>query len=462
MATAEPASFRDPDGRVVVDDGRILRGLTDKAITDLTAAREAGLLGRLVEDGLLVDHWPVDREQLSTDLDLAWAGVIESRRLPVMTYPYEWSFEMLRAAALLTLDLSLTALDAGFQLKDASAYNVAFDGGKPTFIDLGSFEQGYSGLWVGYSQFVSHFLLPLLITSHLGVPFQPLLRTYLDGIPLDVGARLFQGRKGLSKGVAYHVRYGARVTRKSTRLSAERRQEISKRVTVPIEAAKANLRRMRRLVAGLSNPAGTEWEAYESTNSYSASEADEKRAFVAEAAGRFGGGVAWDIGANAGQYSLALLDHFEQVLAIEPDPGAADRLYRRAGEHANLHPVVMDIADPSPDRGWRLHERSALGRRAPADFAIWLAVVHHLCLGRGYPVDEVAALVAEVSPVAVVEYVDPADDMSVELLASRTSIPHGYSAEAYEHAFAERFEILEKRELKSTRTLYLVRAAHGG
>ena len=125
--------------------------------------------------------------------------------------------------------------------------------------------------------------------------------------------------------------------------------------------------------------------------------------------------MAWDVGANAGRFSVALLRNFDQVVAIEPDPGAADLLFRRASGHPGIHPVVMDITDPSPDRGWRWNERSRLTERAQPDFTIWLAVIHHLCLGRGYPLEQILDNIAELSPAAVVEFVDANDEMSQEL-----------------------------------------------
>ncbi len=447
------ASFRDPDGRVFELDGRILRGFTEEGLQSWTAAEQAGLIPRLIENGSLVDHRLVG-EAIAAE---SWAGLIEATRIPVITYPYEWSFEMLRQAALLTLHVSSECLAEGFQLKDASAYNVAFDRGQPVFIDVGSIEHGYSGLWIGYSQFVSHFLLPLLITSRLGIPFQPLLRTYLEGIPLDVGARMFHGTKSLGKGVGFHVRYANRVTRRSTQKTVGERKDIAKNVQVPVSAARANVDRMTKLIAGLDNPLETEWGEYEVSNSYSETEAELKESFVAAAGERFGGEVAWDVGANAGRFSVALLRHFDQVVSIEPDPGAADLLFRRAAEHPGLHPVVMDITDPSPDRGWRLNERSRLTERAKPDFAIWLAVIHHLCLGRGYPLDQVLDHVAELTPAAVVEYVDPDDDMSQELLASRPTIPHGYSRELFDRQVSDRFEIVSRQTIKPTRELLLLK-----
>lgn len=448
------ASFRDPDGRVFEDDGRVLRGLSKEGLQSWTAAQEAGLISKLTKDGSLVEHRLLD-ENTGTG---PWVGVIEATRLPVITYPYEWSFEMLRQAALLTLELSSECLEAGFQLKDASAYNIAFDRGRPVFIDVGSIEKGYSGLWIGYTQFVSHFLLPLLITSRLGIPFQPLLRTYLEGVPLEVGARMFHGTKSLGKGVGFHIRYANRVTRRSMRMTAGERKDIARDVKVPISAAQANIDRMVKLIARLDNPHVTEWVDYEMSNTYSTAEADIKEAFVSASGERCRGSVAWDVGANAGRFSIALLSNFDQVVAIEPDPGAADSLFLRASDHPGLHPVVMDITDPSPDRGWRLNERSSLTERAKPDFTIWLAVIHHLCLGRGYPLDQVLDNVAEISSTAVVEFVDPDDEMSQELLASRPRIPHGYSRESFERAVRERFNIIDRQAIKATRELFLLNA----
>ena len=57
---------------------------------------------------------------------------------------------MLRDAALLQLDLSRAALAEGVLTKDATSYNVQFDGSRPVFIDVGSFERLVPGEpWAG-------------------------------------------------------------------------------------------------------------------------------------------------------------------------------------------------------------------------------------------------------------------------------------------------------------------------
>ena len=46
---------------------------------------------------------------------------------------------------MLQLDLLLDALGAGLILKDATPYNVQWNGSRPVFIDVGSFERYRDG-----------------------------------------------------------------------------------------------------------------------------------------------------------------------------------------------------------------------------------------------------------------------------------------------------------------------------
>ena len=61
--------------------------------------------------------------------------MLEHPRIPFISYPYEWSFSLHKQAALHHLDLHLAALDNGFTLSDATAYNIQFQGTRPVFID---------------------------------------------------------------------------------------------------------------------------------------------------------------------------------------------------------------------------------------------------------------------------------------------------------------------------------------
>ena len=98
------------------------------------------------------------------------------------------------------------ALARGLTLRDASAYNVQFVAGRPLFIDTLSFEPREPGApWAGYRQFCEHFLVPLALMSWVDVRLSALLRSHLEGIPLDLGSRLLPRSTWLRLGLLFHV-----------------------------------------------------------------------------------------------------------------------------------------------------------------------------------------------------------------------------------------------------------------
>ena len=123
----------------------------------------------------------------------------------MISYPYEWSFSQYKDAALLTLAVE-RKLDYGMSLKDGSAYNVQFHEGRPVFIDTLSLEHFQEGMpWVAYRQFCQHFLAPLALMSLCDVSLGQLTRTNLDGIPLELAARLLPWRSRLAFGLLLHL-----------------------------------------------------------------------------------------------------------------------------------------------------------------------------------------------------------------------------------------------------------------
>src|SRR3546814_16988540 len=114
----------------------------------------------------------------------------EHPKIAFVSYPYEWSFSLLKAAALLHLDLHLAALEHGMTLSDASAYNVQFLGPRPLFVDLLSLRRYREGeFWDGHSQFCHQFLNPLLLRALLGVSHNAWYRGALEGITTSEPAR---------------------------------------------------------------------------------------------------------------------------------------------------------------------------------------------------------------------------------------------------------------------------------
>ena len=161
----DPGSWRDPFGFVYRRDGVLLRQVNHAAADEWRALAEAGLLDRLEKEGLFVPHEAVD---LALAADPATAlAVIRPEPVAFISYPYEWTFGELKAAALLTLEVQRRAVEAGFELRDASAYNVQFHRGRPLLIDTLSLRRATPGTpWIAYRQFCEHFLAPLALMAH--------------------------------------------------------------------------------------------------------------------------------------------------------------------------------------------------------------------------------------------------------------------------------------------------------
>ena len=132
--------------------------------------------------------------------------MLKHQTVPFVSYPYEWSFGMLKDAGLLHLELLRAALDEDMILKDASAYNIQWMGSNPVFIDIPSFERWEPGEpWIGYRQFCQLHLYPLLLQAYKDVSFQPWLRGQIDGIDPEQFNRLMSLRDLVRPGVFSHV-----------------------------------------------------------------------------------------------------------------------------------------------------------------------------------------------------------------------------------------------------------------
>ena len=149
----DAGSFRDPSGFVFWRDGQPYRQIQEAFATEWDRFEASSLKRRLLDQGRLIRYEPVSLGLAPTP---GAHAVIRPERIEFLTYPYEWTFGELREAALLTLDIQLEAMAAGWTLKDASAYNIQFREAHPIHIDSASFERLEEGAaWIAYRQAIS-------------------------------------------------------------------------------------------------------------------------------------------------------------------------------------------------------------------------------------------------------------------------------------------------------------------
>jgi len=454
MSEILTASFRDPSGFLFRHEGTLYRQINRVYADDYRLLNDSGLYERLVEKRLLIPHSTAPMDLAVTDQA---HGIIQPEPVPFISYPYEWSFSQLKDAALTTLRIQKLALKKGLTLKDASAYNIQFHHGKPLIIDTLSFTAYHEGEpWVAYRQFCQHFLAPLALMALKDIRLGSLLRTGLDGVPLDLAAALLPMRARLSPGLLMHLYAHA-----SSQKKHEDRRESAKSTRVSLKALLGIIDSLRGTIKKLVwRPAGTEWGAYYSDTNYSDEALSHKRNLVKELLGRTDAESVWDLGANNGFFSRVASEQGIPTVAFDIDPTAVEHNWREVKEKGEdgILPLLMDLTNPSPDLGWDHAERASFLGRGPVDAVFALALIHHLAISNNVPLSRLAGFFARAGRWLIIEFVPKSDSQVKRLLATREDVFPDYTQEGFEAVFGGLFEIVAVENVEgSERILYLLK-----
>lgn len=451
MRTPHPASFRDPAGFVFRLDNEVHRQVNAEHAAQFEVFCASDLYSALVAEGLLVSHRRVDVPDTPPG-----AMVIRPEQVPFISYPYEWSPSQLQEAAIATLRIQQHAMDHGYTLRDASAFNVQFIDGRAVLIDSLSLAQAGEGrAWSAYGQFCRHFLAPLALAKYVDPRLLGILRDHLDGIPLDLASAILPSRTKWKPGLAIHLHAHARAQARHGRSN-----DVARAARVSDRAARGLVESLERTVRrmGWHSPR-SHWSAYYSVGeSYASPSMEDKRRIVAEMLDAISPSSLWDIGANTGEFSrLAHEITSGAVVALEVDPASVESNWREARSRGlqRLLPLVMDLSNPSPGIGWASSERESLAKRGPLDAAIVLAVVHHLAIGNNVPMPMIIDWLATMASHVVIEWVPKNDPMVREMLAGRPDVFPDYDQESFERAVHRAFSIVRAVPIAgSERVLY--------
>ncbi len=470
MTEASPrATFRDPAGSLRFEGELAVRRIAPSARAAVLDFIESPLCQAMQQRGDLIAA-EVD--------DSGPQLILRHPRIPIPTYPWEWTPAQWLAAANLTLNLCEEAIAAGWVLKDATPLNILFLGPRPIFVDILSFERRdptrrnpNPSIWLAYGQYVRTFLLPLLMNRLLHWPLSLSLfrRDGLD--PAECFAAL-PWRHRLSRAALWPITLPTLLDR---RKSAHAPAKVvappnsatpqKKSRTLDPEIATQILQRTlkdlrRRTLRAAPHSARSNWSDYPQTlTHYTPEESRQKLDWVRRVLESTHPARVLDIGANTGDFSAFVASLGAEVVALERDQAAADRLVRMARQrNLPILTIHADLARPTPAVGWRNAESLALLPRLESQFdlVLMLAVIHHLLLMEQVPLSEILALCHRLTRRhLVVEWVPVADPMFQGLLRGRDALYGSLSEADLLDACANRFRLIDRQPLANGRILLL-------
>jgi len=457
------SSFRDPSGFVFSHAGSVYRQVNHCFSSTYEAFIGSGLYEKLIDRSLLVPHEEVAGIDVGTTTDCY--KILKPRQIPFISYPYEWSFSQLKDAAMLTLRIQLEAIQHGFILKDASAFNIQFIDSRPVFIDTLSFERYEPGSpWVAYKQFCQHFLAPLALMSFTAVELSKLMVTHIDGVPLPLASKLLPFRTHFIYSIATHIHLHSRMQKRHAD-GAE--NDNSRKATNATLSQKGLLLLVESLASAVQKlnwkMPESEWGNYYANTNYSDHGGNEKRELVDHLLGSIPESLSTiqDFGANTGEFSRIAAKHCELVVSQDIDPVAVELHYRATHitGPTNILPLVQDLSSPSPAIGWGNAERESFSQRSTCNALLVLALIHHLAISNNVPLPNIAKFLCGISRWLIIEFVPKSDSQVARLLATREDIFIDYTQQCFEQTFSEYFSIETSKTIPDTeRTLYLMKS----
>ena len=441
-----PASFRDPSGHIFTDQDKLYRQINPIYFQQFKYLIDSGLYNELTSREHLITH----KELKKTEDQI----IIQPKKIPFISYPTEWTFEAIKDAALLCLNMNLTALKYNMILKDASIYNIQFVGTKPIFIDTLSFDFYQKNKpWRAFGQFIRHFLCPLLLMKYKATDMSSLLVKFIDGIPLDITSCMLPIRTHFSPFIKTNIHMHSKALKHNGYNS--KNPELTKKSLINI--IKYNI----SFIQSLTLKQKTSWSDYYQKTNYDKQALDQKTKITKSFLEKINPQTVLDVGGNDGRFSK----DENQVILCDSDHSSINRAFleNKKADRDILH-ILCDITNPTPAYGFSNQERYSFLDRIKeynSDCILALALIHHLCISNNCSFDMVAKLFSSISEHLIIEFVDRSDSQVIRLLDNIREEQHlfdFYNHDNFKEAFLKYFNFESFKKIDNThRTVYYMR-----
>lgn len=454
--TAHSSSFRDPSGYIYIENDEVKRVINPIYFKQYNALTQSGFYKKLFKNGLLISHQEVSNSEREI--------IIKAEKIPFITYPYEWSFNMYKEAALLTLKLQKYSLEHGFSLKDASAFNVTFHKGNAIFIDTLSFDFYIENSpWRAYKQFITHFFGPLVLAHYHGAQQLKLLSNFIDGIPVKMISSMLPFKTKFNPLLYSNIHLLAKLEDKHNedyKGEAKVVASLSKKGQLNIITSLYNY------IKKLNLKEASEWGNYYTKTNYSDNAFVQKSGIINRWVASNKLKTVIDVGGNDGTFVRKIESNLDLALVSDIDNNAVDFNYKtiKSNKETHILPFTLDVLSPSPAIGLNNKERDAfidrISKFSP-DVTLALAVIHHISLSGNVPFSRSAEFFAEFSKHLIIEFPKRQDSWVQRLLNNKADFKdyfNFYNLENFREAYSKTFDIIEETTIQdSKRVLFFMK-----
>tara|TARA_Y100000591_G_C21843295_1_gene707086 strand:+ start:78 stop:1460 length:1383 start_codon:yes stop_codon:yes gene_type:complete len=455
MLIKEFSSFRDNKTSVFHFKDKILRRVDIKENLDFKKFLESNFYrknaGKIVKTKILNENEKKEYNIVG-DNNFEW---LEHEKIDKLIYPYELTFDQLKASAILFLDLYINAIKNSYDIIDASAFNIQFNNSEPIFIDLGSFIELKKESKINwYKQFCENYLAPLLIKSKVKINFNDIYKGDIEGINLKLASKILPLSSWFNFSILVNIHLQSYL---NSRISSSTTKKIKSKKTLSSKQKILIASNLKKMILKLKSSKTSYWSNYSKINSYSDKTLNKKKELVSNFVKKEKIISLMDLGCNDGFFSdLCFNSGVNNITGVDYDLDSLNNAYLRfKDQKKNFFAIYQNFSNPSPGIGWNSKERKSFSERYEKKFdgIICLAFIHHICVGRNVPLELFFDYLCKFSDNILLEFVKKEDLMVKNLSENKKSVLKFYNLGNFKKIVSKRYKIISENEVSETRVV---------
>jgi predicted RNA methylase len=454
-------SYKDPEAKIIGEskNNKILRLVDKKYYQSYKVFLDSDIYNSVKNDGLLVDTCIDESSNIINNKNF----LLEHKKIENLNYPDEWSYSMLKDAAISHIDLNLKTLSKNLITIDGHSSNLTFNQGKFIFLDFGSLKEFDEQPWQGFDQFAESFIYPLILGQKNSELFELYNNSKECKIKLNQIYNTFSFCDFFSflKLKYVYLQVFLNFLASKFKNKNNKTYKISKdRINILFELIKKDIESLKPSRKKLS------WKDYNKNIHYSGQDLEIKKVFLKKILSQQKEciNLCIDFGSNTGVFSRIAAEFAKKVVSVEADEEALDALYLNLVKKEkinNIIPLLLNIEHIQFSNGFKINQRSRFLDRFNPNLVICYALMHHLIFTNNISLEEMFEFLTNLKCPIIIEYVPEEDKMSILLKKNKKTF-HRYNKEIFEKTIKQfNYKIVETKNLKdNSRIIYFLKPKH--